>query len=153
MVDPKVGKTVEKRHLSQSHNLSSVVETVTNSKQTKIRNQNSQTLGRKVDRRKGGVMTEVGSGTRVLEVCKTLVARRGVEEHVSLPADELVSNKEEQADNRCIFGHVENCLDLFLNLGHEMHAVVLLCGNECSILLHVVGESVMSSMAVFLRVN
>lgn len=150
MVDPKVGKTVEQRNLSQAHDLSRVVKTVTNSKKTKIRNQDSQTLGRKVDRRKGGVMTEVGSGTGILEVCKTLVARRGVEEHVSLPADELMTNEEDQADNRCIFGHVENCLDLLLDLGHEMHAVILLCGNECSILLHMVGESVMSSMAVFL---
>jgi hypothetical protein len=136
--------------LGQTHNLSSVVKTVGNSEKTKIRNQNSQTLGRKVDRRHGGVVTEVGSSARILGKCQTLVARRGVEEHVCLPADQLVSNKEDQANDRCILGHVEDLLDLCLDLSHGVRATVLLCGNEGSVLLHVVGVSVMSSVAVFL---
>jgi hypothetical protein len=94
MVHPKVRKAVEQCNLSQTHDLSSVVKTVDNSKKTEIRNQDSQTLGRKVDRGHGREMTEVLGSARILGKCQTLVAGRCVEEHVCLPADELMSNKE-----------------------------------------------------------
>ena len=150
MVNPKVGKTVQQCNLGQAHNLSGVVKTVGNSEKTEIRNQNCQTLRRKVDGRHGGVVTEVASSAGILGKCQTLVAGRGVEEHVRLPADKLVSNEEDQTDDRCVFSHVENLLDLLLDLSHDVRAAVLLGGNEGSILLHVIGVSVMSSMAVFL---
>jgi len=151
VVDPKVRKTVEQCNLSQTHNLSGVVKTVTNSEKTEIRNQNSQSLRRKVDGGHGREMTEVLSSARILGKCQTLVAGRCVEEHVSLPADELMSNKEDQADNRGILSHVEDLLDLRLNFSHGVRAAACLGGNKGSVLLHMVGVSVMSSMAVFPR--
>jgi hypothetical protein len=150
VVDPKVRKTVEQCNLSQTHDLSGVVKTVDNSEKTEIRNQNSQTLGRKVDGGHGREVTEVLGSARILRKCQTLVAGRGVEEHVCLPADQLMSNEEDQADNRGILGHVEDFLDLGLDFSHGVGAAGCLSGNKGSVLLHVVGVSVMSSMAVFL---
>lgn len=149
MVNPKVGKAVKECNLGQSHNLGGVVETISDCEKTKIRDQDSQTLGRQVDGRHGRVVAEVRGSARVLGKCQTLVAGGCVEEHVCLPADQLVSNEEEQADDRGILSHVEDMLDLLLDLGHDL-VVVLLSRNECSVLLHVVGVSVMSGMAVLL---
>jgi hypothetical protein len=95
VVDPKVRKAVEQCNLSQTHNLGGIVKTVDNSKKTEIGNQNSQTLGRKVDGGHGREMAEVLGSARILGKCQTLVAGRCVEEHVCLPADELMSNKED----------------------------------------------------------
>lgn len=150
VVNPKVRKTVKQCNLSQAHNLSGVVKTVANGEKTKVRNQNGQALRRKVNRRRGRVVTEVRSGARILGKCQTLVAGRGVAKHVCLPANQLVANKEDQADDRCIFGHVENLLDLLLDFGHDLNAITLLGGNKSSVLLHVIRVSVMSSVAVFL---
>lgn len=140
MVNPEVGKTVQECNLGQSHNLGGVVETVSDSEETKIRDQNSQALRGEVDGRHGRVVTEVRGSARVLGKCQTLVAGGCVEEHVCLPADQLVSNEEEQANDRGILSHVEDMLDLLLDLGHEVVAI-LLGRNECSVLLHVVGVS------------
>lgn len=150
VVDPKVGEAVQEHDLSCAHDLNGIPETEAHSNQTEIRNQDSQALRGEKDGREWRIVAEVGSGAGILGERKTLVAGRGVEEHVCLPANQLMSDKKDQADNRGVFSHVEEVLDFLLDSGHDLR-VLLSGGNECGVLFHVVCVSVVASMRILPR--
>lgn len=142
MVNPEIRDNVEEEDVPSSNNSSGVPHDRAHDQQAEIRQGNILPLERSEQR--AGWVVVAGKLHLALALRTTLGTCSDIQEEIQLPSKQLVPNELDEGDDRSFFGEVLQLLDGDISLCRQL---ILCPGNENSILLHVAGITMVTSMS------